>query len=141
MPTTFIYPNVGALWLAAQVQAALAASEVGLYQSGVGVVLTPTTTLADLEAVGTEADYTGYARETIAAFTAPLLSPLGGAAIQSGLLVFAIAAPYTVPNTLQGWFLVEPGGELLCAGDFATTKSFVGAGDGYPFNIELVFGI
>jgi len=136
MPT-LIYPNAGALWLAGVVQTALAASEMKLFQSGT-ITLSPATTLAQLDAV--IANYTGYATQTITAWFAPLLNPLGGASIESGLLQFAIAAPYTVPNTIQGWYLVDAGGDLVCAGDFATPKELVGAGDGIPFNVELIFG-
>lgn len=134
----FIYPNVGALWVAAQMQTALAAANLRLFQSGT-VTLTPATILTDL--TGVEADYTGYPAggEVIAAWTNPLLNPLGGASIESGLFQFEIAAPYTVSNTIQGWFLVEAGGTLVCAGDFSQTKNLVGAGDGIPFNVELVF--
>lgn len=134
----FLYPNVGALWVAAQMQAALAASKLGLFQSGT-ITLQASTTLADITAV--EADYTGYVAggQTITTWTDPLLNPAGGASIESGLFQFAIASPYTVPNSIQGWFITETGGELVCAGDFPQPKAMVGAGDGIPFNVELIF--
>lgn len=132
-----IYPNTGALWLAAVVQAALADSHVNLFQTGT-VTLTAATTLAQLTAA--VADYTGYAEQDIATWFAPLLNPLGGASIESGLLQFAIAAPYTVPNTIQGWYLTDTANALVCAGEFATPRELVGAGDGIPFNVELIFG-
>lgn len=132
-----IYPNAGALWLAGIVQTALAASEIHLFQSTMAE-LTPATTLAELQAE--EADFTGYAAETIAAWFDPLLNPLGGASIESGLVQFAIAAPYTVPNVVSGWWIEEAGGDLVCAGNFSVDKSLVGAGDGIPMNIELIFG-
>lgn len=132
-----IYPNSGSLWLAAIVQTALAASVLSLFQVGV-VTLSATTTKAELEAA--EADYTGYATETIATWFDPLLNPLGGASIESGLKQFSIDAPYTVDNVIQGWWVEDSTGDLVCAGDFATPKPLVGAGDGIPFNIELVFG-
>lgn len=132
-----IYPNSGSLWLAAIVQTALAASVMSLFQVGT-VTLTATTVKADLEAA--EADYTGYAAQTITTWFDPLLNPLGGASIESGLLQFAIATPYTVPNTIQGWWVEDSTGALVCAGDFTVPKPLVGAGDGIPFNLELVFG-
>lgn len=132
-----IYPNEGALWLAGVVQTALAASNMKLFQTG-SVTLTAVTTLAELDAA--ECDYTGYAAEAIATWFDPLLNPLGGASIESGLLQFQIDAPYTVSNIVQGWYLVESGGGLVCAGDFATPRQLVGAGDGIPFNVELIFG-
>lgn len=131
------YPNAGALWLAGIVQTALAASVLSLYQVG-SITLGPLTTKAELEAA--EADYTGYATETITTWFDPLLNALGGASIESGLKQFQIDAPYTVPNTIQGWWIEESGGELVCAGDFTTPKALVGAGDGIPFNVELIFG-
>ena len=117
--TPLIYPNSGSLWLAGIVQTALAASDMHLFKTGT-VPLTPLTELTDLDAV--EADYTGYAAQTIAAWFAPLLNGLGGASIESGLLQFAITAPYTVGNMIQGWYLTETGGDLVCAGDFSTVK-------------------
>lgn len=132
-----IYPNSGSLWLAAIVQVALVNSEVHLYQTG-AIVLTPTTTLAELALQ--EADYTGYAMETVTAWFDPLLNPAGGASIESGLVQFAIAAPYTVDNVIQGWWVQDAAADLVCAGDFAAPKPLVGAGDGIPFNIELIFG-
>ena len=132
-----IYPNEGSLWVAGIVQTALAGSDMHLFQSG-SVTLGPLTTLVDLDAA--EADYTGYAAQNIAAWTDPLLNGLGGASIEAGLLQFAIAAPYTVPNMIQGWYLTETGGDLVCAGDFAVLKGLAGAGDGIPFNVTLRFG-
>jgi hypothetical protein len=132
-----LYPNVGSLWLAGIVQTALAASEIRLYQTG-SVTLSALTVLADLTAA--EADYTGYAAEAVATWFDPLLNPLGGASIESGLVQFQIDAPYTVSNEIQGWWVETAGGTLVCAGDFAVAKSLVGAGDGIPFNVELIFG-
>lgn len=132
-----IYPNSGSLWLAAIVQTALAASVMHLFQTG-SVVLSAATVLADLEAA--EADYTGYVEQTITAWFDPLLNPLGGASIESGLLQFAIASPYTVDNVIQGWYVQDSADALVCAGDFTTPKALVGAGDGIPFNVELIFG-
>lgn len=135
-----VYPNVGALLLAAQVQTYLAAGKVRLYQAGKGIMLGPTTTLADLTAAGVEADYTGYAAGgiAVAAWLDPLLADLGGAAIDSGLVSFVPAAPYTVGNTIQGWWYESAGGDLLFAGDFPTNKGIAGAGDGIRYNIELI---
>lgn len=132
-----IYPNSGSLWLAAIVKTALALSTMHLYQTG-SVVLSAATTKAEL--VAAVANYTGYALQTITAWFAPLLNPLGGASIESGLLQFQIDAPYTVDNVIQGWWVEDAGNDLVCAGDFTTPKALVGAGDGIPFNVELIFG-
>ena len=140
MPITQLYPNVGALLLAAQVQTYLAASKVRLYQAGQGVMLSPLTVIGDLTATGVEADYTGYPAGGVAVATwlDPLLSDLGGAEIDSGLLDFLPTAPYTVGNTIQGWWLESAGGDLLVAGDFPDTIGIAGAGDGVRFNISLI---
>lgn len=135
--TPLIYPNSGSLWLAGVVQAALAASDMHLFQAAM-VTLSPLTDLADLTAA--EATYTGYTAQTITAWFDPLLNGAGGASIESGLLQFSIAAPYTVGNLIQGWFLTETGGDLVCAGDFAVAKGLNGAGDGIPFDVSLRFG-
>lgn len=139
MPTAFLYPNVGALWLAGIVQTAMAGCTVDLFQAGT-VTLGPATTLADLTAVGVLADYTGYTQITVAAWLGPYLAPGGGSAIDSGENFFLMGAPYTNPNTIQGWFITEAGGELVCAGDFSALKSFVGAGDAASFIVVLPFG-
>lgn len=138
MPVGLIYPNVGALWLAELVQAALANSVVSLFQGDGSFALEPTTVKADLEAV--EADYTGYVAIAVVAFNNPLLDQGGGASIRSPLLQPMIASPYTVPNTIQGWWLEETGGDLICAGDFPAPRPLVGAGDGIPFIVELAYG-
>jgi len=132
-----IYPNAGSLWLAGKVRTALAASEIRLFKAG-EISLGPTTTLAEL--VAAEADYTGYGPEAIAAWFPPLLNPLGGSSIESGLVQFDISSPYTVPNVVAGWWIEDSTGALVVAGEFASTKALVGEGDGIPFNVELVFG-
>lgn len=132
-----IFPNAGSLWLAGVVQGELANSVLSLFQAD-AIVLTAATTKADLE--GAEADYTGYATQTITAWLDPLLNPAGGASIESGLKQFAITTPYTVSNVIQGWWVETATGDLVCAGDFSVPKALVGAGDGIPFNVELVFG-
>ena len=132
-----LYPNAGSIELASVVQAALANSEIHLFQAG-SVTLAPGTTLAEL--VAAECDFTGYAPATVTAFNDPLLSPFGGAQIGSGTKQFAIDAPYTVSNVVQGWWLEDSGGNLICAGEFPSLISLVGAGDGIPIDVNLVFG-
>jgi hypothetical protein len=132
-----LYPNSGALWLAGVVKTALINSVLHLFQSG-DVTLTPLTTLDELE--DAECDYTGYVEQTIAAWLSPLLNPLGGASIESGLKQFSIAAPYTVTNMAGGWWIQDSTAALVCAGEFPTPRPLAGAGDGVPFNVELVFG-
>lgn len=137
MPT-LIYPNAGSLKVAEVMRTALADAELRLFKAGAGIVLQPTTTLAQLAAA--EADYTGYSAATIAAWLPPLLSPLGGASIESGTVQFQTQSPYTVGNTIQGWYLVDGGGGLIVCGDFPQTIAMLGNGDGIPMNLQLVFG-
>jgi hypothetical protein len=141
MPTAFLYPNVGALWLAGIVQTAMAGSTVDLFQAGQGIILGPTTALADLTDVTVLANFTGYAQQTVAAWLGPFLDSGGGAAIDSGEVYFATGAPYTVENNIQGWFVTDVGGTvLICAGDFAAIKGMAGAGAAIMFIIHLAFG-
>jgi hypothetical protein len=132
-----IYPNAGALWLAGIVQTALAAAVLHLFQDSMPV-LTTATELTTL--VANEATYTGYVDQTITTWLAPLLNPLGGASIESGLKQFSISTPYTVPNVITGWWIQASTSDLVCAGEFTTGKGFVGPGDGIPMNVELIFG-
>lgn len=134
---TIVYPNSGALWLAGIVQAELASAEIKLFKSGT-ITLSRETVLADLAAE--EADYTGYAAEVITAFSAPYVEASGGATIYSGLAAFAAAAPYTVANSIGGWWIETTGGDLVCAGDFAAPIVVGSAGAGIPFNVGLTFG-
>lgn len=133
-----IYPNSGALWGAGLLRTALAGSEVHLYQASMGIVINPALTLAELEAA--EANYTGYAAEAITAFAAPLLNPLGGASIDSGSVQFAIESPYTVPNVIGGGWIQTTGGVLVAAWNYDPTRGLVGAGDGFPVDLFLLFG-
>lgn len=96
------YPNAGALRVASVIQAELAAAEVRLYTQG--FVPTSTTTLADLDAV--ECTFTGYLAQVIAAWQDPGLYPLGGASIQASVQ-FATASPYTIGETVGGFYVVD----------------------------------
>lgn len=133
-----IYPNSGALWGAGLLQTALADAEIHLFQDGMGIIVQPSLTLTDLEAA--EADYTGYAMVTVADWLAPLLNPVGGASIDSGVGQFAIASPYTVSNVIGGGWLQTAGGVLVSAWDYSPTRTLAGAGDGFPVDLILVFG-
>lgn len=138
-----LYPNSGALFLATNAKTALAASKLRLYK-GTTLVPIPATTLAELEAI--EADYSGYTAggATIANFSAPLLSPSGGASIQSGLVQFAFLSPTPpaepVSNVVGGWFLVDATGKLISIGTFPNGIGMAADGQGIPMNVQLVFG-
>lgn len=133
-----IYPNAGAILLGTTIRTLLAGSKIRLYKDGAGIVLSRALTLAELEAA--EADYTGYTEATITNFQLPLLNPNGGASIDSGVQQFAIESPYTDPNVIKGGWIETAAGSLLAVWDYAEPKSLVGAGDGFPVDVLLLFG-
>ena len=115
----------------------MADAEVHLFQTA-EIDISPTTLLADLEAI--EADFTGYAAAVIAAWTGPMMAPVSGAAIQTPMLEFGIDAPYTVPNSIMGWWLQTTGGDLIGIATFPAPVSMTGAGDFITFAAALVVG-
>lgn len=131
-----LYPAVGALWLAGIVKTALVNSVIKLFKEG--FIPTVNTTDADLD--DEECDYTGYAAMTITAWQAPLLNPLGGASIDSGLKQFAAAAPYTVGNSVGGYWLEAAAGDVVMASTLSTPRSVAAAGQGVGIDITLIFG-
>lgn len=131
-----LYPSAGALWLAGIVKTALINSVVKLFKAG--FIPSVNTVSADLDAQ--ECDYTGYASQTIAAWQAPLLNPIGGASIDSGLKQFAAASPYTIGNVSGGYWLEASGGDLVMVSTFSTDRSIAAAGQGVGVDITLVFG-
>lgn len=138
-----IYPNVGALKIAATERTALAASNLRLFK-GTAFIPSVSTTLADLTPI--ECDFSGYPAggAPIANFQNPLLAPGGGASIDSGLVQFAWVAPVPpaepVGNLVGGWFLVDSAGVLVAVGTFPNGISVSMAGQGIPMNVGLVFG-
>lgn len=132
------YPNSGALWLAGKVKTALVNCKVRLFKDGMGIVVGPALVVADL--IAAEADYDGYAAITVAATSAPLLNPLGGASISTGEQQFQIDAPYATPNVIGGGWLEDSTGALVMAWSYGEPKSLVGAGDGIPVTQILLFG-
>lgn len=131
-----LYPTAGALWLAGIIQTALAGSYIRLFKQG--LVLTPATTQADL--VAQECDFTGYAKAKQTAWQDPLLNPLGGASIDSGLAQFAAAAPYTTGNVVGGYWLEDSTAALVMASDLSAPVSCGAAGQGVPIDVTLIFG-
>ena len=99
------YSTQGALKLAAAQRTEMAAAEVRLWQYG-ALVPDDATTLAEFDAAA--ADYTGYAAAVVTWQAAGLL-PGGGASYQ-GSVQFATASPYTTPNTIGGFYLVDTTG-------------------------------
>lgn len=138
-----VYPNVGALVLAGVVRTRLAASKLRLFKN-TGYMPNVSSTLAEMTAI--EADFSGYPAggATLTAWLAPLLNPLGGASIESGLVQFQVVPPTPpdpiVPNVIGGWFVVDSTGALITAGNFPNGVSMVADGMGIPMNVQLVFG-
>lgn len=133
------YPTVGALRLASVVRTELASSEIRLYKQD-EVVPGPTTTLAELDAA--ECDFTGYAAEVLTNWNAAGLYPLGGASIQASVQ-FATAAPYTVGNTVGGFYVVDVTGtdEVLVIQPFPSPGIPMSAnGQIIPLTVLLPFG-
>lgn len=110
------YALSGCDFIAALVQAALAAGDLRLFKST--LVPTPETPLADY--VTHEADFTGYPAggAAVAAWNAPILSPTGGYLIQAPMTQFAVGTPVVDANIIGGFFYVEAGGALVFAGTF-----------------------
>ena len=133
------YPNAGALRLATVVRTELASSEVRLYKYG-DVSPGATTTLAEMDAA--ECDFTGYAAIVVTNFNVAGLYPLGGASIQTSVQ-FATASPYTVGNTVGGFYVVDTNGtdELLIVQAFPDPGISMGAaGQIIPLTVLLPFG-
>jgi hypothetical protein len=140
MPAQFLYPNVGALFLAGKIQTALATAKLKLFKAP--MTLTPATTQADLAA--NESGFSGYAAKTVTAFQAPYLASAGGAAISSGYQQwdFTPPAPPAVPVTenVYGFWLEDSTGALVAAGSFANPISMGAIGDSVPLSVTLTFG-
>ena len=83
----FTFTNAGALRVAFYAQSYLPASHIRLFKQG--FVPTPANVLADF--LTHECDYDGYPANgnVVANWTAPLLTPGGGASIESGVSQFA----------------------------------------------------
>lgn len=132
-----VYPNGGAMILAATVRTSLAGSKLCLYQA-IANPLSVSTVLADF----TEADYSGYAQKTITNFLAAYLDPTGGASIQSGTQQFQFVTPVGDPvtNTILGFYLLDSDGDLILAGSFENSVAMAADGDAIPMNVVLNFG-
>lgn len=134
-----VFPNQGTQKIAALVQTALALSKLRLFKSTITDVSSDTTRA---ELLAAECDFTGYPAGgvEIEAFLNPLLAPIGGSSIDWPTVQFAIASPYTVTNTVGGWWIETAGGILIACGTFAGGGiPLVSAGQGFPLSGSLVF--
>ena len=138
--STFLYPNSGALAIAGLVQAGLASAVVKLFKSNID--LAPTTAVADLDAI--ECDFSGYGAKTITAFNDPYLADAGGASISSGYIQWDWVAPTPpdpeVENSVYGFYMVDAGGALICAGKFDTPLPMGFVGQSVPLTVTLNYG-
>lgn len=132
-----IYPNVGAMQLAAVQRTALASAVLHLYQA-ISQPLNAGTVLGNL----TEADYSGYAAKTVTSWLAPYLDPAGGASIQSGTQQFQFVTPVGDPvtNTVLGFYLQDADDNLILVGSFDGSVPMAAPGDAIPLNVTLNFG-
>lgn len=132
------YPLAGCQASADERQTAYAGLSVRLYKST--LVPAPSDVLADY--VAAEADYDGYAPQTMTAFFEPILAPVSGYLIQSPQVQFAYVDGAThVTNTVGGAFFVDGGGKLRMVLALQTAEwiGFAVNGDGWSFNIIDVF--
>jgi len=136
--STLVYPNEGALKIAATVRTFMALSVVHLFKSPLSI--TPSTTKADLTAA--EADYDGYTTKTITAWLPAYLDPNGGASIQSGTEQFDYGPVGTPPvtNNVYGFWIESAAGDLIVAGLFDNPVSMAAIGDSIPLAVVLNYG-
>lgn len=138
-----IYPNVGSINMAATQRAAMAASKLRLFK-GTSYIPSSASTAGELNAI--EADFSGYPAggATIAGWQPPLLAPVGGASIDSGLIQFAFTPPdppaTPVVNLVGGWYVTKADGTLIAVGTFPNGIPMSVPGQGIPLNVQLVFG-
>lgn len=130
-----LYTNGGALILAGIARDALADAEVHLYQE-----VTPPLSVSTVIGDFTEADYSGYAAATIAAWLAPYLDPAGGASIQSGTQQFDFGTLPGNINSINGFYLVNSDGDLILASAFPAPIAMTQPGDAIPVDVVLNFG-
>jgi hypothetical protein len=132
------YPKTGALDIAASVQAGMAGAVIHLYKSP--VALSPNLTLADMVAV--EANYDGYAAQTVATWNPPYLDPAGGATTASGYKQFnyATEASPGTTNNIYGLFVENAAGVLILVMAFDAPAPMGETGDSVPVNVLLNYG-
>lgn len=132
------YPLAGCEQNAVERRTAYGNLVVHLYKSS--LVPTVATVLADLTAA--EADYEGYATETMVAWFAPIFAPVSGYLIQSPQVQFEyVDAPPSVGNTVGGAYFVDATGDLRMILALQPTEyiGFAVNGDGWSFNVVDVF--
>lgn len=134
--STQFFPVAGCQVSAAEMQTELANSVLHLFKSDLDP--NPSTPLSEYTAA--EADYDGYAAETLAAWNDPILAPGTGYMIGSPLVQFACADPFTGGgNTIGGCYLVDSAGKIRLAVKFTAPIPMQAAGQGIPINLVWLF--
>jgi hypothetical protein len=135
-----LYPRVAQLWLAKLPQTALAASTLHLFKANLNIG--PNTVLADL--IAAEADFSGYAAKTIAAFNDPYIASGGGASITSPFEQFEWVDPIPpalpVPNVIYGFWLEDSTSKLVVVGTLDLPVSVQMVGDAVAITLALNYG-
>lgn len=135
MSVQFI-PLSGCLANATQMQTALAASILHLFQST--FVPTPSNALADYTAA--EADYDDYMALEMTAWLDPILAPGSGFMIQSPEVQFAVGdTDPVVGNVIGGCYLVDAAGKLRITVIFTQPIPMQIAYQGIPINLVYLF--
>ena len=134
--STQFFPVAGCKESATEMQSELANSVLHLFKSE--LVPDPSTPLSSYTAA--EADYDGYAAETLAAWNDPILAPGTGYMIGSPLVQFAAADPFTGDgNTIGGCYLVDAAGKLRMSVIFTAPIPVQMPGQGIPINLVWLF--
>lgn len=133
MPVTVstMYPNVGALAIVELLRTELVNCEVKLAKAD--FVLSPSLVLTDF----TEADFSGYAAEVVAALLPAYINPDGGAAAQIATIQFDHTGGATA-NSIYGFWVETTGGDLISVGKFDAPVAMAALGDAIPLNIQFV---
>ena len=137
MSTQFT-PLVGCLEDATERQTALALSVLHLFKSTFNP--DPSNVLADYTAQ--EADYDGYAAETLTAWNAPLLAPGTGYMISSPQVQFQYVDGVThTTNTIGGCYLVDASGNLRQTIIFTSPIAFQADNQGTDVVLVILFPV
>jgi len=130
-----IYTNEAAMQLATELQTALIASTLDLFQDTL-VGLSRTTTQAELAAA--VATFSGYAQAAIAATLPPYLDPAGGASLQIATPQFNHSGG-VVSNMIRGFWMEDAGGIVRLAGQFDADIPMAALGDAIPIDVKYRF--
>jgi len=135
--STIFYPLEGCLANAAERRTALAASEIKLFQDTLPAP-SPSTPLTDYDT--NEADFSGYAAEAVATWSAPIFAPGTGYMISSTLVQFDFDSGMgSVANNISGCYLVDAGGDLRQVVIFTDPVPISTDGQGVQFYLTQLF--